>query len=418
MSSDTDIDNEESIYIPPSSKAGVHKRLRELNTELENIVDEESANIIIREIDVLHDQLIWYRGYSDLTEVTEDGHEYDNYFKMIVPGAEFDSLDNTGMNRRQYVRLRKEAIKNDLIRYYRYSNRMLRQKAAIMKTLVETLNQLQAGYGKYSENAGFAVNLADNKRIISRYDDVIYIRTILQTLTKEYTYIYKAKGIQSPYGASIPLNFMGQFKRIVLTKAAQKWLQNELALRDLRVILTGADSNAPIWQMANGEAISKPYQSHLDADQIIEEYWPQTYAGRGMLMINDLQTLIRLALLGRQSYYYNNDRKIVRYKYTDDMKRYLNVEGYVDNMKVRSFARTLVETKIPPIHAWFFRNYTPDNELFIEFIDEMGEIQEYADVVYQEKYVIDKEIAKMKAAEKRKAKRAPTKARQKKRRAK
>jgi len=336
-------------YIPPPNKKAVEHKMSDLVNELKktNLTKLERA-YFQGELNVLKQQLSWYRGYSD-----------PNYFHVTAPGKAFEEKikkEEPNIPQRRYNRLKKEAIAHDLVNYYRYNNAMTKRKRKIILMMIEAMTNLSEAFGRYSSKTSFTAKSPDGI-IVVNFDDLEYLKETVKKLTEGYSYMYNAKGMRSPYKSSVPYNFSGMHRRLFLKPETIEWIDQEAKFEELRKMMESDDSD-----------------------------WEDTYVYKGLITLNGLQTLIRLALLNQKSTYIDDaGKKKTHYKYTPDMEKYLKVTGYINNLGIRSFARSVSSTTPLPGKKIWLENYNLYPDIFDEFLNEMAIIQEYADVKYEEK---------------------------------
>ena len=288
------------IRFPAKSKTEAIERYnRALDLRLSSDIELtlEDHQEILAEIQMMNDQLSWYRGYSDIKGEDDDK---EDYMMFIRPGDLFDN-DKTKLIRLAQ-REKKAEVKNDLGRYYRYNRKMMNGKIKKTMELMMLYKFFSETFAKYGMQASLCTRTKDsegNESFLYVSSDVLdKLLFIIKTYLNEFSYIIRARRLRTPYTSGYPLNFLGRYRRVLLNYEGRNWISEEPLLEGLRNALD-------------------PYE---------EDIFHITYTGLGMLTYNALETIIRASMAYRVIRKEENDGK-PRYCYqtTELMQEYFGV---------------------------------------------------------------------------------------------
>src|SRR5437868_7410656 len=160
------------IYSYPDTVQNATKRLKKAIKMINDpVLIDEDREILQREIQKNKDVIEWKNGYSNLKDSANDkdisssmnllfslNSRGENYFRFIVPGESVKRLTleqqqeiGRKYTEREYLFDKKDQIRIDLARHYRYNDRMMREKIKIyqqMNKAVINLKKLFTEYGK------------------------------------------------------------------------------------------------------------------------------------------------------------------------------------------------------------------------------------------------------------------------------
>lgn len=311
-------------------------------------MDEKSD--MLEEVEYLKEYVCHLRGHSDITVLGEDGDYEEDYcaYVPIVSTVNADSIPY----KRKLRRDRKEDIKRQLLTYYKYDNRMLKNKFKLYKTMWEVHHTMDTAFGIYGKKAYF---VSDGE--LYTYDTHKALKKSIKAFNKEFVYITTARRTRSLLGSYLPSNFGGRHRIIVISDNSMDWLHEDPELQKFRSYIT---SN----------------QGSFD----------HVWCGRGILTPNCLETLLRLALRPGKFTVKRPKKTDVYYNYTSTMKKYLPLpeqnKEYIENLRVQTLITHMrAEPYTEEQERMLYGRYTEEEA--DNFLNEMELVQQYADEVYE-----------------------------------
>lgn len=304
---------------------------------------------LLEEAEYLKGYVCHLRGYSDITVLDDTGQYLEDYFGHVPIEPLVDTDD---MPKRRARRVRKEDIKHQLLMYYKYDNRMLKNKTNLYKRMWDTYFMMAKGFALYGVNSRF------------HYDGEMYtyithkrLRQSIDAFSKEFIYIATARRMRSLYGSYLPSNFGGRHRIIVLSGDSMDWLYMEPAL--------------------------EMFREYIASDVGNMDY---TWCGKGILTPNCLETILRIALRPGKFTIKRANRTDVYYNYSEAMKKYLPLPddntSFIENLRVQTLiTRMRTEPSSADQERMLYGRYTEEEAS--DFLNEMEAVQHYADEVYE-----------------------------------
>lgn len=369
------------IYSYPVNVADAEKRMKiALKAYKDSILTYEDRSIVRREIQKNKDVIEWCTGYSNLKD-TPDGEE--NYFRFCIPGAdvkrwtkEKEVAIGRRYTEREYCFDKKDKKRVDLVRNYRYNDRMIDRKMKIYLEMNIAIENLTSMFKTYGKKARFKIKDPDNanNRIVD-YNHLGVLIKGAKRFLKEFEYIYQVKTMRSPFGISYANNFRGVYKRVIMNEKLKTWLGNEAMLRGVR-----------------------------------KELNRESFLMRGMTTYYTLDTLFRTCMYG----------DIIRkdnvsfYNTTEGMQTLLEFPKQIRVLNITTFIRQhLLKVKEINKLSSDYRGFLVDiyvtndansGQSKKNFISELNFVQIYADLEYQKVYEARKAVRKVLTNEEKKIK--------------
>lgn len=330
-----------------AADAVIHER-RKLIVEARNPdIEYEKRVLLAEQAEKLRGYVCHVRGYSDIT--VERGGEYVEDYFAHAPVA--PRTDTEGLPKRRARKVRKDDINSQLLMNYKYSDKMLRTKNKLYVTMCEALRILVTGFGMYGKRAFFA-----HEDGLWGYRSYMRLKQSVKLFEKEFEYIYTARRLRSLHGSYLPSNFSGRHKLMVLSDNSMDWLYMEGELEGLRANLTSDN----------------------------EGNFDPNWCAQGVLTTCCMETILRIALRNGKFTTKVQARTVVYYTYTAYMKEYLPIsekDMHVENLKVRTLVSKMRASPSTELQIRAMTGELSEEEIK-SFLNEMEEVQVYADMVY------------------------------------
>jgi len=311
----------------------------------------------------LFDVTSWNRGYSSVT--------LQDIFEAPVPGSNYNPV--RGIANRANLRSYRLERKYDLANHYRYNQKMLTVRAAVISRCISVLPNFYQGFGKYGNKASFQAETEDGRIITVNLESVQRFMMCIENTLYSYNYILEAWSMRNPFtGVSQgPISFSGMYRPYQANEYIVEWLAKDPKLSKLR--------------------------KHYNKDGPYD--WSESYFFAGEVTPYSLEFVVRLCLV-KYEYKEKEKRKAkedgvrlpVLYYWSDTMTDIFKPTAKTIKMtQIKKFVYLMLEKKTV-LHG-LTPPFDPKSEVHGQFLDEMLFLQDYADSLNQEKVDADK-IAK------------------------